>query len=1011
MVPTTLHIGTHKTGSTHLQEWLIQNREGLSRVGLNTARKVVHFHRLAAESLELAATGRTRALPFLDENLDDILDGLRSTTKTNAPRAVVSSEYYWNSDPREVRRFYESSGLRIDKVICFVRRQDGLLASSYNQAVKVLGRETPFSAPKGYFEPLDWARLYDRWSAAFPDAEISLHGYDYHRHNGTVLSVFKSDILGGLQIGGEVVPTEAQSNFSLDAELLEISRIANVRGHLHLPDILAKEQSRLGYSPRFEPDPAEAEAIEHLYICSNEKLAQRLKRPDIEYIAVPGWARDTTVKTQDVPTERVIKVLEHFSDLLGRSHARAIGARSIPEHLAELGRIAAGPSSANLSTLIDAAAESDLFDQPSAEGQSGFDIGLAVDLLAFATSLTHPTGARRQATPSKTHVPANDIVRADRDGQPRSDSAPPKKQMPSGGRLREWLLGLRHLGFDRYFYLARNRDVASSGMDPLLHYHLHGQREGRAKRGEKNFLAYMLPRLHLRAKHMGFDDSYYLAANPDVTTSGLDPLFHFDRHGKFEGRRRREPKAFRRFAQNLYLRLLHMDFDEKFYIDRYPDLARVSDPLLHFHKHGRFEGRQKCAHKDAPSARPPNGFRFVKQVAPDPDKPTILVVVHEGSRTGAPIIGYNLIAGLATTYNVVTLFLEPGPVVHACAELGVTTATFQRRCREWSAAGHLVAKLCRENRFKFAIVNSIEARFVLRELARRKLPTVTLVHEFASYIRPVGEFAEALAISTEVIFPAKIVRDDALRCYPELSSRSFAVLPQGLCQLPPAPVAKGAPSFDDKASFEKLEIWRREGDAIIAGIGYVSYRKGVDLFIQCAERLIKNYPEKSLRFVWIGDNYRPDTDTAYSAFLADQVERSSVGERIAFLGEVQDMATVYESVDILLLTSRLDPFPNVTIEALSAGVPTICFEGASGTVETLNATGCGTACVARFLDVDDMVEKAGKLLTSDTAMQNVGEALRRSTKSLFSMERYVQEVENVALRAVEQTRHLKQSPR
>ncbi len=71
--------------------------------------------------------------------------------------------------------------------------------------------------------------------------------------------------------------------------------------------------------------------------------------------------------------------------------------------------------------------------------------------------------------------------------------------------------------FDEEEYLARNPDVVESGLDPILHYIRHGAEEG-------------------RQAHPFFDENYYLQNNPDVANSGQVPLEHFVRYGAEEQR-------------------------------------------------------------------------------------------------------------------------------------------------------------------------------------------------------------------------------------------------------------------------------------------------------------------------------------------------------------------------------------------------------------------------------------------------------------------------------------------
>lgn len=72
--------------------------------------------------------------------------------------------------------------------------------------------------------------------------------------------------------------------------------------------------------------------------------------------------------------------------------------------------------------------------------------------------------------------------------------------------------------FDDAWYLAKNRDVEESGMDPALHYLLYGAEDRRD------------PSAH-------FSTEWYLNAYPDVAQEKVNPLLHYLTAGKVEGRK------------------------------------------------------------------------------------------------------------------------------------------------------------------------------------------------------------------------------------------------------------------------------------------------------------------------------------------------------------------------------------------------------------------------------------------------------------------------------------------
>jgi GT2 family glycosyltransferase/glycosyltransferase involved in cell wall biosynthesis len=97
--------------------------------------------------------------------------------------------------------------------------------------------------------------------------------------------------------------------------------------------------------------------------------------------------------------------------------------------------------------------------------------------------------------------------------------------------------------FDAAFYVKEYPDLASTRLDPLEHYALHGLNEG-------------------RNPNPFFDGAWYREHNPDVAASGMDPLLHYLSTGAAE------------------LRNPHPRFDAVFYAEHHPQAA--ANPLV-FH--------------------------------------------------------------------------------------------------------------------------------------------------------------------------------------------------------------------------------------------------------------------------------------------------------------------------------------------------------------------------------------------------------------------------------------------
>jgi glycosyltransferase involved in cell wall biosynthesis len=433
-------------------------------------------------------------------------------------------------------------------------------------------------------------------------------------------------------------------------------------------------------------------------------------------------------------------------------------------------------------------------------------------------------------------------------------------------------------------------------------------------------------------------------------------------------------------------------FDADFYLAQYSDVAEAGiDPYEHFISYGRKEGRI-----GVPTYLPKLEYRGNLE-AIDHDRDTVLVVSHEASRTGAPILSLNIVHELKKKYNVITLLLLNGGVIAndflRTSDIVIGPLSDGRN-PDLVASG--IDQLLALTTVSFAIVNSIESRSVLPALARRFIPTVTLIHEFA----PTDSFREAVFWSTETIFSASVTYENAISECPDLQNCKFPVVPQGRCALPSL-ANEAALRLEEEAKV--LDTLRPVGlskdTIIILGAGTVEIRKGVDLFIACAAEIFKAWPDAHCRFVWIGSGYDPEHDGTYSVYLADQVRRSGLQERVFFLPATSSIETAYQAADIFLLSPRLDPLPNVAIDAMYHGLPVVCFARATGIADILIENGFEEVCVAPYFEISQLASKILALIESRPMRQEIGRKLQQLVLNKFNIEHYVSQLEGIAFNA------------
>jgi len=500
-----------------------------------------------------------------------------------------------------------------------------------------------------------------------------------------------------------------------------------------------------------------------------------------------------------------------------------------------------------------------------------------------------------------------------------------------------------------------------------------------------------------------FDAEAYLRLNRDVEAAGVDPVHHYLRHGHREGRPYRATDvpattaAFDAVPRATGRRSLPADFDPATYLLLNPDLRLAGvDPSEHYRFNGHREGRT---------------YRFpepqvLEGVPIDAARQTVLLVSHDATRSGAPILSLNIAQHLRGRYNVVVLLLGRGALIDDFRDSATAVVLAPETRGNPTIGSELVGSLCRRYDFLFALVNSIESRVVLQGLAERRIAAVSLLHEFAAYTRPRDGFTQAFLWSTHVVFSARLTLENALAEHAQASETlSTSVIPQGRCIAPRNVTDPGRLEAERTRLARAMRPPGAGTDAfVVLGAGSVQYRKGVDLFIECATRVVGSPGGERCRFVWVGHGYNPGRDVGYSVYLADQVRRAGLTGHVVFVDEVSDIEFAYELADVLLLSSRLDPLPNVGIDALCLGKPVVCFDETTGIADFLIEHGLRDETVARYIDTADMAAKLLAMARSPAFTAAVGARCRQAALASFDMPRYVDRIEAIARAAVEQVR-------
>lgn len=234
-----IHIGTFKTGSTSIQNFLEFNRSyHLSRYGLYYPRTDVkpfpkarkHSHLLPAVISEhQRAQGHDISeAPTPSVIIAQLTDEI---VQAQARTAVLSAEGL-SSPSQRIAESYAPFGEHFDvQVLVFLRRQDLFVESLHNQFVRDSHNETrtleEFVQSADIRAFLDYRAILKHWEKAFGRESITVVPFDNQLFEKGLLNSFLQAI--GIQTVESV--TDPLDNISIGPEAVELLRLLNKTPH------------------------------------------------------------------------------------------------------------------------------------------------------------------------------------------------------------------------------------------------------------------------------------------------------------------------------------------------------------------------------------------------------------------------------------------------------------------------------------------------------------------------------------------------------------------------------------------------------------------------------------------------------------------------------------------------------------------------------------------------------------------------------------------------------------
>jgi glycosyltransferase involved in cell wall biosynthesis len=331
-------------------------------------------------------------------------------------------------------------------------------------------------------------------------------------------------------------------------------------------------------------------------------------------------------------------------------------------------------------------------------------------------------------------------------------------------------------------------------------------------------------------------------------------------------------------------------------------------------------------------------------------RPRLLVVSHDYSLTGAPVVLLNLVGGLINDFDILVAAPFDGPLRPHFLKLGIHAIVAHNLHRDINVGGGLLLS------FDLLLANTLLSFLPIHAAHQLKKPSVWYLHEGRAanqFIQAFPPIAPAFPLATCVVVPC----DFSQQFYRSARAVTDRV-PYGI-----------------ETRESCLQAWANRPMKVLQ-LGAIEHRKGQD--VACAAfQLLR---DRDIELHIVGN----PTDADYAA----QVRASCASlSHVHFHPAVDFSETpgLIDQCDALIVPSRDEVTPMVILEAMAAGKPVIA-SAVGGIPEMIadNQTGL-------FFKSEDAVQLAAaltRLATDESLGRTIGRAGQEFVRRNRSIAQY-----------------------
>lgn len=330
----------------------------------------------------------------------------------------------------------------------------------------------------------------------------------------------------------------------------------------------------------------------------------------------------------------------------------------------------------------------------------------------------------------------------------------------------------------------------------------------------------------------------------------------------------------------------------------------------------------------------------------------LLFITHDASRSGAPILLFNLIKWCvehkSKSYKITLLVVNDGPLVIEYQKYVNVKILNYKNSTRFGRLNSYLDKKHKKNIIKdlnivnweLIFSNTIVNGMVIKMLNNSTTPIVSYVHELEfsiNHYNKKGHVEGTLLHSDFFICGSHMVKNNLIETH--------GINPLKLHVVNSFAELKSNSKDIIKANEIKAEL-DIPSDALVVGMmGNLHWRKGPEFFIETATKL----SSENIFFLWVGASNIDYLDRLYH-----DIKTSKKKINIKFIPPTPEFYKYFHLIDLFFLSSREDPYPMVIIEATSYGIPVICFENAGGAQEFIDTN---VGFVVPYGDTDEAAKK------------------------------------------------------